>query len=71
MRRVSGNLTGGSIQAIGHQPTLSEDAKLFIEEKFKATGDKVDERSLLASMNSGSSYPEWKAAQEALKKEKK
>lgn len=64
---VQSNLTGGIARASG-KAVLSEEMKDYIEREFRATGEKTDESSFLASLNSGSTFEDWQAAQKAAKK---
>lgn len=59
---VTSNLPGGIVRKTGAS-TLPEEAKQYLEAEFKATGQKPDEGSFLASLKSGSTLTEWRAAQ--------
>jgi hypothetical protein len=56
-------LTGGvRLTVAGNPDALDDTGKEFIKHYFTKTGENLNERELLASLNSGSSYDEWKAA---------
>jgi hypothetical protein len=64
---VKSNLTGG-ISRGSSKAVLSEGMKDYIEREFRATGEKPDEKSFQASLNSGTTLEDWQAAQAAAKK---
>jgi len=62
MEFVRSNLTGGLTRMAG-ESTLSDEHKEFLGKIMSQTGETINTEEFLASMNSGSSYKEWKAAQ--------
>ena len=59
---VTSNLPAGLVRT-EKGGGLNEEGKAFLERIYRATGEQVNEKSFLASLNSGSTYEEWKAAQ--------
>jgi len=60
---VTSNLSGGIGLPKG-KSTLTEEAKEYLDREFRATGSKPADADFLTSLNSGSTYKEWKEAQE-------
>lgn len=59
---VQSNLTGGISRPSG-KAVLTEDMRDYIDREFRATGEKVDEKDFLKSVNTGSTLSDWLASQ--------